>query len=182
MKKSDKNRPLSRIEKARLHRAQVEADARAEVSRRRQLQQQQQNTSAAKETLSRRDIPRVEKRDDYWRLQTRQTRVTDYEDDFDDAYWIEGDDVLCLLRSIEQHQQALRSASQMLQRYVEDSPGFAKTWREWNAAGGVTADDFERFLDDRMRHRPTKRKRHLRLIANNKPRPLLHKSGGDDAA
>jgi hypothetical protein len=57
-------------------------------------------------------------------------------------------------------------------------------WREWNEAGGVSADDFERFLDDRMRYRPTKRKRHLRLISTNKIRRLIvnRRHGGDDAA
>jgi hypothetical protein len=167
-KRSDDNdnserRRYSKAEKTRLHRERVEALGR----------RQQQKSPAAS--------PR-DKQDD-WRLQakTSQARTTDYEDDFDD-YSIEREDVLCLLRSIERNRQALRDAAKALQRYVEDSPGFAKTWREWNAAGGVTADDFERFLDDRMRYRPTKRKRHLRLIANNKPRPLLHKGGDDDAA
>jgi hypothetical protein len=74
-----------------------------------------------------------------------------------------------LLRGIERNRQALLDAAKALQCYVDNSPGFAKTWREFIAAGGVSSGDFERFLDDRMRHRTTKRKRHLRLVASNKP-------------
>ncbi len=160
MKRSDKNRPTSRVEKTR----------------------PRPTSRVVEKTRPKTSAPRVEPRADYWPLLTNRTPA-DYEDDFD--VYIDVDDVVSLLRSIEYSQRQLRSAAEILQRYVEDSPDFAKAWREFNDAGGVSAEDFERFLDDRMRYRPVKRKRHLRVISNNRGkihRVIVRKGGGGDEA
>jgi hypothetical protein len=171
-RRSDDQKPISHVERARLHRQRVEARARAEVSERRQRQKVRDS------------IPRVEKSEpEWWKREDYFDNHIGYEDDFDN-YRIEPQDILYLLRTMENGRRTLRNAAIELQRYVEDSPGFAKTWREFMQAGGVSADDFERFLDDRMRHRSIKRKRHLRLVANNTLRPLVLRRGrnDDDAA
>jgi hypothetical protein len=178
MRHDDETRQINRAEKARLHRKRVQA-----LERRQQQKSNQRGSISRVEKLSKQgEVPwqnaakrdRVRSRLDRTQrsVRTAMTGNMIHEDDFDDDCceysWIGVDEVSDLLRAIERHRQALRDAATNLQRWLSSSPGFAQTWHGFTAAGGVSADDFERFLDDRMRYRPTKRKRHLRLIVNNK--------------
>ena len=54
-------------------------------------------------------------------------------------------------------------------------PALRAQYESFLRSGGISHEDFERFLDGDMRPRLTPRKGHLRLISNTRPR-LVHRS------
>jgi hypothetical protein len=97
-----------------------------------------------------------------------------------------GGEVVGLLRTIEKHRAALEGATACLQRWIYGSTELTTTWTKFQAAGGVTADDFADFLKGRLRVRRIRNHRHLRLLVSNGRRPVrlrVERDGdGDDAA
>ena len=85
---------------------------------------------------------------------------------------IDANDVLDTLYSIEQHRQELHDATNTLQRWLNGSEEFTEAWREFTNCGGITAADFKSFVDGTFRCRRIRRKKHLRLVANNKPQRI----------
>jgi hypothetical protein len=95
-------------------------------------------------------------------------RYDDYEDD-DDRDRIEIDEVVRLLKSNNYYQNGLRATAATLKRWLDGSEEFAEAWKDFTISGGINADDFERFMAGTFRCRRIRRKKHLRLVANNKP-------------
>jgi hypothetical protein len=94
------------------------------------------------------------------------------------------DEVLKYLRSIEFNRGQWQYATAALQRMIDSSLELTETWNQFQAAGGVTADDFSDFINGKWRVRRTSSRRHLRLLVSNPRRPVrlrVHR-GGDDAA
>jgi hypothetical protein len=97
----------------------------------------------------------------------------------------ERNQVLRYLRMIEDHRGQWQYATAELQRIVQDSAELTETWNQFQAAGGVTADDFFAFINGKWRVRRTHGRRHLRLLVSNGRRPVrlrVHRNGDDDAA
>jgi integrase len=129
---------ISRTIKTRLHRERIAA-----VERRRQRQRAQHENN-----------PRIQKEDDA-RVPIDET----------EPRYIQIDEVIALLYSIERHRYALRDDMATLQDWLNGSTEFAEAWRIFTRAGGVTANDFDQFVDGQFYARRIWQKRHLRLIA-----------------
>ena len=73
------------------------------------------------------------------------------------------DDLLALLRQIERKQAELATIRKSLSVIVRN-PLLSRIWRKFTSSGGITADDFARFREGRLRPRIVHGRRHLRLI------------------
>ena len=100
-------------------------------------------------------------------------RVDDYRDE-DDLYEnrIEFEAVARLLKSNVYFQEGLRANAERLKRWLSESEEFATAWKDFTDSGGINADDFKSFMAGTFRCRLVRRKKHLRLVANNKPRRI----------
>jgi hypothetical protein len=96
----------------------------------------------------------------------------DFHDYDADRDFIEHDEVIDLLQSIERHQHALREAYRTIQQWLDGSEQFAEAWCEFTESGGVSADDFVRFIAGTFRCRRVRRKKHLRLVSSSKPQRI----------
>ena len=85
-----------------------------------------------------------------------------------DRDFIEHDEVIGLLQSMERHQQALHEANSTMQQWLNGSDEFADAWREFTESGGVSVDDFKAFINGTFRCRLVRRKKHLRLVNRNR--------------
>jgi len=127
-----------------------------------------------------REHDRYFEEDDY---RPRDEQRERYRDDTDEVRFI---GMLRIFRQIEEQREELRELTErfadMLRRYPERQ---AK-WEEFEKAGGVTADDFDRFLRGKVIRvkRQQRTKKHLRVVSS---RPLavkrIHRyEPGNDAA
>jgi hypothetical protein len=93
--------------------------------------------------------------------------------------YIAGEEVVALLRRIEWHRQELTAEAALFKRWLTASPQLQAVWTKFIDAGGITAREFDRFLDGLpFRHRRVRQHRHLRLVARNITKPhLLRRSG-----
>jgi hypothetical protein len=106
------------------------------------------------------------------------------EEDFD-ADSIPICEIIGLRRDIEQSQEWTAIQNARFGRLLKASPAFAKFWRKFIDAGGVTVADFEKWCAGRMRHRLTRGKKHLRLISKKSSptiRLKIRPQSGNDAA
>jgi hypothetical protein len=75
--------------------------------------------------------------------------------------------LLDLLRRIEQQQKTLDQSRSELKVMI-GKPPLDRVWSKFAASGGMTASDFERFMQGRLRPRVIEgRRHHLRLITTN---------------
>jgi hypothetical protein len=74
--------------------------------------------------------------------------------------------VIALLRSIEAHRQALCDNEATLHNWLRASSEFTRAWSKFVSAGGVSAADFDKFMDGQFRGRRIRQKKHLRLVAS----------------
>jgi hypothetical protein len=103
--------------------------------------------------------------------------------DEDGKAFITEDEVVELLQSMERYRQRIADAAFVFSDWLEGSPQLQEVWNKFIQAGGITADDFRKFLDGRFRYRLIRQRRHLRLVVNNKSqRRVVRCPGGDDAA
>jgi hypothetical protein len=95
-------------------------------------------------------------------------------------------DVFDLWRTIEAHQMAIAMKKDLFEYWLRNSPELAKDWEKFLSAGGVTAEDYNKYCENRFRHRVTREKKHLRLIRNKNSPPVRCRAGfrsdDDDAA
>jgi hypothetical protein len=90
---------------------------------------------------------------------------------------------LSILDSIDRCRARLRDEQALLAQALREEPELRRQWQEFTRVGGVTAYDFERFLEGRFRHRRTRQRRHMRLVISNTTKQhVLRRSGGDEAA
>jgi hypothetical protein len=113
----------------------------------------------------------------------------DLENEDDDEYQDEIDfiseaEVVKLWNKIEQYRRAIGFQEQRFKRWLEVSPQLQKHWKQFTDAGGITAEDFSKFCQGKMRHRSTREKRHLRLISKKNSPTIKWKrtKQGNDAA
>jgi hypothetical protein len=111
-------------------------------------------------------------------------------DDWDDEPGDEESDdapteqLLDVLNKVERHREGLRTAATYFEAILAAEPDLAAQWKAFTRAGGITAHDFRRYLDGRiMRYRPTRHRRHLRLIHNQRTPTVIGRPRRDgDAA
>jgi hypothetical protein len=89
------------------------------------------------------------------------------------------------LERIEQARDAMQTAAEQLTTLIEQDPRdeWQERWQRFINAGGVTVDEFCRWLVHDSQIRRTKQRKHLRLIASNTPPhlvPMKLKSGDRD--
>jgi len=118
----------------------------------------------------------------------QQCRDADDWDD-DDEDWDDDDDhldpevdLLNLLYMREGYHRSLYNNQGRINQLLRQYPELKQRWQHFQRAGGVSAHDFEQFLNGRMRYRIVRSKRHLRLIATRKPIPIKLRKCGNDAA
>jgi hypothetical protein len=92
-------------------------------------------------------------------------------------------EVIELYREMEFYREALQECAATLDDWLAKSSEFAAEWDAFLEKGGATSDDLERYLNGKtFRHRPTRKRKHLRLITVNRKRQYRRLSSGDDAA
>jgi hypothetical protein len=95
------------------------------------------------------------------------------------------DDLLEALQCIEQCREKLNAAAARLGSLLSE-PLLQELWSEFSKAGGLTSRDLQRYLDGKIiRYRPTRQKKHLRLVTCSKRpkvKPLPYHDPDDDEA
>jgi hypothetical protein len=180
----DKRPVVSRAEKARLHRKRVAALERRkrrnaesdELSRARQRRRRERTVGSAL------DRPLTPAEEAAFEQEIRDA-IGDEDEYQDECDGSEIEEVIELLRRIDEHRLALDRERATLQRWLAGSPALAVDWRRFTSNGGVTAEDFALFAAGRFQQRRTRHKRHLRLVVDNKQaRRRIISLGGNDAA
>jgi len=75
-----------------------------------------------------------------------------------------------LLQRLDHYRQQLESERRQLNQLLNRYPELRQQYESFLRSGGISSEDFERFLDGDMRPRLTPRKGHLRLVSNTRPR------------
>ena len=101
------------------------------------------------------------------------------EEDFD-SDCIDIDEIIGLRRDIEQSQEWTATQNARFGRLLKASPKFAKYWKTFIDAGGITVQDLQKFIDGKLRHKATPTKKHLRLIVSNRKSKSLLRHRLDD--
>ena len=108
-----------------------------------------------------------------------------YDHDDDDEEYREPEEALRYsLRRIESHRQSLENERASLQSLLRNNPRLAAKWAEFTAAGGVSSNDWEAFLNGKFRAKLVRTRKHLRVVSNS-PRIRLRRrdrDGPDEAA
>ena len=96
-------------------------------------------------------------------------------------------DVIELLDEVEQLRAQLEFNERPLRNWLQQYPTFQNQFMRFLSVGGVTADDFDKFIKGKMRHRLTAQRKHLRMVVNNRRQTLTrHRTSwqepGNDAA
>ena len=87
-----------------------------------------------------------------------------------EANEVRADEVADLLRDIERHRTALANNAATLQGWLDSNDELRAAWTRFIREGGITADDFDRFMCGQDLHRtPLRQRRHLRLVATGTP-------------
>lgn len=112
----------------------------------------------------------------------RPLRTYDFDADDEEEYQPPEEALLHGLRRTESCRHSLESERANLQALLRNNPQLAAKWQEFAAGGGISADDFEAFLNGKFRVRLGARtRRHLRLITNRRPpRIRLRRRQNDD--
>jgi hypothetical protein len=140
---------ISNAEKRRLHLKRVEA-----VERRK------------KQRNGRHHIKPVDHYEYCPGLKSSEGTDFDQEIEEDEPTFIQVEAIIALLRSIERHRQALRDNETTLRKWLRASSEFTNAWNVFVNAGGVSAADFDNFMDGQFHARRIRRKKHLRLVAS----------------
>jgi len=113
----------------------------------------------------------------------RRLRAYDFDDD-DEEYREPEEALRYSLRRIESHRQSLENERASLQSLLRNNPRLAAKWAEFTAAGGVSSNDWEAFLNGKFRAKLVRTRKHLRVVSNS-PRIRLRRrdrDGPDEAA
>jgi hypothetical protein len=111
----------------------------------------------------------------------------DDEDADEDGFEDPRAEALDALRRIERHRDSLRMAARDLAAVLDAHPKLKTQWDTFTRRlGGISAEDFARHLDGQIiRRRRTRTRKHLRLVSEQPPKPVLLKKrpqGGGHAA
>jgi len=85
-----------------------------------------------------------------------------------------------VLRTLDYHREGMQEQTSYLQTLLQCNPELAVRWQQFTSAGGVTAEDWERFLAGDFRSRITRTRRHMRLVSNRPLRIRLRRRQNDD--
>ena len=130
-----------------------------------------------------------------WREQERRYELKEYQQWDEESDWeeeqeedgvrvVEQSRIVDLWSRIERNRRQIAEQEARFQRWLQWSPELRKHWQQFIDAGGVTANDFDKFCAGKMRHRSTREKKHLRLVSK-KNSPTIRRSrfnSGNDAA
>ena len=75
-----------------------------------------------------------------------------------------------LLHHLDHYRSQLESGMRQLNSLLNRYPELRQQYESFLRSGGISSDDFDRFLDGDMRPRLTPRKGHLRLVSHTRPR------------
>jgi hypothetical protein len=90
-------------------------------------------------------------------------------------------ELLDILEKFDELREKLQRETEFLQMLLEYNPELAGQWQQFTSAGGVTLEDWERFLAGNFRSRITRTRRHMRLVSNRRPpRIRLRRRPNDD--
>ena len=79
-------------------------------------------------------------------------------------------EVYMLLQEIENEQEIINGRLVKLHTMIGSYSTFEKRWAQFQEQGGVTAEDYYRFVKGRFAPRQVVRKQHLRLVASHRPK------------
>src|SRR5262245_49029831 len=95
-------------------------------------------------------------------------------------------ELIRLWATVESHQAEVAKCLAIFNAWLNACPDLARDWRKFSDAGGLTVQELRRFLAGKtIRLRRMRTKRHLRMVVNNRRRPMVLKTsrhGDDDAA
>jgi hypothetical protein len=93
------------------------------------------------------------------------------------------DELIDVLESIDDARESLDNYQLTLSYLFARHPDLKLQWRKFLQVGGLTADDFRKFLRGELRPRIVRQRKHLRLVSNRKVTPLSfnNNSGGEAA-
>jgi hypothetical protein len=87
------------------------------------------------------------------------------------------------LRHAESLRHDLENVLARLRAWLRNNPRLAARWAEFTAAGGISSEDWQRFLAGNFRSRLTRTRKHLRLVSNRRsPRRRRPNDDPDEAA
>jgi hypothetical protein len=92
--------------------------------------------------------------------------------DEDDAPELDPEDELIeQLERIERSREQLNRHAIALRHLFRRYPGLQQKWEVFIRSGGISASDFERYLDGQLQLRPRiiYQRQHLRLVSNRRP-------------
>jgi len=92
------------------------------------------------------------------------------------------DDLIDVLDALDGTRFRLNQQQCKLRQLLNCDPELRGLYESFSRSGGVTGEDFRRFLHGELRPKITRSKKHLRLIACRKTVPLTFKKPGNDAA
>jgi hypothetical protein len=108
----------------------------------------------------------------------------EYEEEEEEFEYDPEEELESLLHTIDRNRQQLTSALARLNALLNRHPSLQEQWCEFQSSGGISGQDFGRFLDGDMRARLIPRKGHLRLVSTRSPvvRRVRIRQPPDDAA
>ena len=111
----------------------------------------------------------------------QRQRHEPYDDDF-----VTTGDVVSLLYEVELARDKISDRLAQLRLWLHKYPELQKHFTQFEAQGGISADEFVQFIAGRMPPRQVTKKKHLRLVVTNtrqKPKSLpRHRLNPTDAA
>jgi hypothetical protein len=101
----------------------------------------------------------------------RRRRLDEDDEDDEDEYFNEDpeEELLDTLEHLDHYRQQMDVHFVALQSLLRRYPDLQAKWQEFGCGGGITAEDFRKFLAGRFRNRRTRTRRHMRLISNRRP-------------
>jgi hypothetical protein len=111
------------------------------------------------------------------RIRALRPRRT-YPDDYPDPE----DELSGVLRTLDYHREGMQEQTSYLQTLLQCDSELAVKWKQFTSAGGISAEDWERFLAGNFRSRITRTRRHMRLVSSRSPRIRLRRSPPDEVA
>jgi len=85
-----------------------------------------------------------------------------------------------VLRKLDYQREGMQEQTSYLQTLLQGDPELAVQWKQFTSAGGVSAEDWERFLAGNFRSRITRTRRHMRLVSSRPLRIRLRRRQNDD--
>jgi hypothetical protein len=114
------------------------------------------------------------------------SRPADEDDDDEIEEWSGSspeEELLDALERIEEARRELEAQRRYFEAVLAADDYLQEQWAGFLRHGGISAHEFRNYLAGKIiRYRANRKRRHLRLIVNNKRRAVRAPNGGDEAA